>query len=270
MQRIVPARYPSVSSASRYRDYDAATGLPGSWVPADYFNTTQDELLTVIEGAGLTPSSGDLQQLYKAILRLRGLGAGVQGWETPGTYTFTVPANVRKILVEVWGGGAAGGSTTVGFQGFAGCGGGGGYGWKLLSVTPGETFAVVVGAAGAATSPLGSDGGDGGTSSFGSVLSCTGGTGGKGSSASSLDGGDSGMSTGGDHITMGLGDGSNGFRVTGLSGVLMAPGLGGGPGGRGTAGAGRVAKGPGGGGGGAGPEGGAGGNGQRGKVLVRW
>lgn len=270
MQRIAPARYPLASDASRYRDYDAATGQPGSWVPAQFFNDVQSEILNLIQGAGVPPDADNLSQMLSAVLRLRGIGAGASGFETPGTYTFTVPANVRRILVEVWGGGGAGGSTTAGSGVFAGCGGGGGYGWRLESVTPGETFAVVVGEGGAATSPLGSDGGDGGTSSFGSLLSCTGGTGGKGSSASSLDGGNSGMSTGGLHITMGLGDGSNGFKVTGLSGLLMAPGLGGGPGGRSTAGAGRVAKGPGGGGGGAGPDGGAGGNGQRGKVLVWW
>jgi len=74
-----------------------------------------------------------------------GGGGGMQEFANSGTYTFTVPARVTHLTFEAWGGGGG-----VGFQPpqtwGPGGGGGGGYTRGVVSVTPGDTLSVVVGA----------------------------------------------------------------------------------------------------------------------------
>ena len=71
-----------------------------------------------------------------------------QEYTTPGTYSWIAPANVTKVQVVAVGGGGAGGTGTSSMVG----GGGGGLGWKNnITVTPGQSYTVVVGA-GAAVS----------------------------------------------------------------------------------------------------------------------
>lgn len=79
-----------------------------------------------------------------------------QVFNTPGTNLFIVPANVYRIMVEVWGGGGGGGNPfqylpSTGMQphyATGSGGGGGGYGKEVFSVTPGTTNIVIVGAGG--------------------------------------------------------------------------------------------------------------------------
>ena len=108
------------------------------------------------------------------------------------TSVFTVPATITKIRVRVYGaggGGGAKGATAPGNGNCCGCGWAGsgpgsigqdgvpgGYSESTLTVSPGATYNVTIGAAGTAGSS--SDGGAGGTSSFSSLLSATGGAGG--------------------------------------------------------------------------------------------
>ena len=75
------------------------------------------------------------------VMQKRGLlGSGSvlvsQSITTPGAGTFTVPAGVTSLTIEVWGSGASGSpsgsSTTPG-------GGGGGYAKSIVSVTPAQT-----------------------------------------------------------------------------------------------------------------------------------
>ena len=86
--------------------------------------------------------------------------AGEQVFVTPGTSNWVVPAGVSKISLVAVGGGSSG---TYGSGTFPGAGGGGGgLVWANdLSVTPGETLTVVVGA-----------GGQGGTSSSTTAQNC--------------------------------------------------------------------------------------------------
>lgn len=84
--------------------------------------------------------------------------------------TYTVPAGITFIEVEVRGGGGGGG----GNNGQGGCGGG--YGRGVLNVVAGQVFTVTIGAGGAGGSGN-NNGSAGGTSSFGS-FSATGGGGG--------------------------------------------------------------------------------------------
>jgi hypothetical protein len=69
---------------------------------------------------------------------------GQQAYITPGSYTFTVPAGVTSVSVVCVGGGAGGTEATGPW------GQGGGLAYKnSISVTPGESLTVVVGAGGA-------------------------------------------------------------------------------------------------------------------------
>ncbi|NLG19737.1 MAG: tail fiber domain-containing protein, partial [Fibrobacter sp.] len=67
-------------------------------------------------------------------------------YDTPGTYSFTVPTGVTSLKVEAWGGGGNGGEGYF----FEPCGGGGGaYAANpSISVTPGASYSVRVGSSG--------------------------------------------------------------------------------------------------------------------------
>ena len=84
-------------------------------------------------------------------------GSGQQEYTTAGTYSWTCPAGVTSVCVVCIGGGGASNKT-----GWSGGGGGGGLGYKNnISVTPGQSYTVVVGAAGVpGQSGVGVDGGD--------------------------------------------------------------------------------------------------------------
>ena len=134
------------------------------------------QLLTSVSGLVLSQNGVDYDGFkYKE---------GFQNFSGPTTWT--VPANVTSIMVEVWGAGGGGGSagcspcSSYPAGGFGGGGGAGGYGRELLAVTPGTSFTITVGAGGLGISvyTCGQSGGAGSTTSFGSLVSATGGQGG--------------------------------------------------------------------------------------------
>jgi gliding motility-associated-like protein len=81
-------------------------------------------------------------------------------FSTPGTFSWTVPACVNSVTVEVWGGGGGGGAVWSRFDPpsnspssdeictGAGGGGGGGYTRRTYTVVPGQTYTIVVGSGG--------------------------------------------------------------------------------------------------------------------------
>ena len=74
---------------------------------------------------------------------------GQQAYTTPGTYSWTAPAGVTSVSVVAVGGGASGALNNSTSGNTAIAGGGGGLGWKNnITVVPGQTYTVVVGAAG--------------------------------------------------------------------------------------------------------------------------
>lgn len=74
---------------------------------------------------------------------------GQDSYTTPGTYTWVAPVGVTSVSVVCVGGGA--GQTTVNGEYSAYGGAGGGLGYKNnISVVPGQSYTVVVGAGGAA------------------------------------------------------------------------------------------------------------------------
>lgn len=119
---------------------------------------------------------------------------------TPGTYSFTIPAGVTTIRVTGSGGGGGGGggggtSTCAGGApetGEPGSGGGGAGAVNVprsVTVTPGTTYTITVGAGGAGGAPgntacdsggPGNTGSVGGNTSFGTLLVLNGGGGGGG------------------------------------------------------------------------------------------
>jgi parallel beta-helix repeat protein len=82
--------------------------------------------------------------------------ATVQSFTSSGSWT--VPAGVTSVTVEVWGGGGRGGSvTSTSSSEVAGGGGGGGaYSKSVIAVTPGQVIPYVVGA-GSTTTTAGGD-----------------------------------------------------------------------------------------------------------------
>ncbi|MFA0996706.1 MULTISPECIES: phage tail protein [Pseudomonas syringae group] len=66
-----PKSVPSVGLVSgKFVDENPATGTPGSLIPAKWGNSVTQEILNVIQGAGLVPDEADVTQLHRAILGL--------------------------------------------------------------------------------------------------------------------------------------------------------------------------------------------------------
>lgn len=109
-------------------------------------------------------------------------------YSIPGTYTYTVPAGVTQIVTTIVGAGGGGGGSVFSGDGHGAANGGSGgyYQNQVLTVVPGETITIIVGAGGLGVSTGGgTQGGRGGTSSLstsvsGLSYSATGGYGGNG------------------------------------------------------------------------------------------
>lgn len=179
--------------------------------------------------------------------------AGQQAYTTAGTYSWVAPSGVTSVSVVAVGGGGAGSASGGANKG----GGGGGLGWKNnISVTPGNSYTVVVGSAGAEGSF--GDGTPGGNSHFintstvlgGGGQANTSGVGGTYAGDGGGNGGNGGIQPGGYGSGGGgaggyTGNGGNGGRggspcgqTAGTSGVGGAGGGGGGAGSSGHGGSG--------------------------------
>ena len=185
---------------------------------------------------------------------------------TPGTgKTWTIPAGVTSITVEIWGAGGAGGGA-ISNRGGAG-GGGGAFSSRTFSVSPGRSVSYDVGSGGTGVNGVGNDG----TNSrlvytpTSTTLIAEGGRGGERGANLGSNGGDGGTASGGATNTSGANGSDTFFNLTnGAAGGAGANGSAGGNA-RGSNGAGNAGGIPGGGGGGARGNnniGGAGGNGQ--------
>jgi hypothetical protein len=125
----------------------------------------------------------------------------------PQTYTYTeddtwtCPDHVISVTIECFGGGGGGGGVNEDADTSGGGGGGGGYSkYTNLTVTPGETYDITVGAGGTAGTIGGGNGGNGSATEFsysGSALcKAFGGSGGQGESGGGFGSGGTGASTG--------------------------------------------------------------------------
>ncbi len=152
--------------------------------------TVQDENTVVrsgvdtldFTGAGVSATPGAAGEVVVTVSPgLLGVNVTTQVFTADGTWT--KPANLLYVVVEVQGGGGGSGgcSATAASENAAGSGGGGGgYSKKTIPASAlGASVAVTVGAGGTGATAGGSTvGGTGGTSSFGSQCSATGGNGG--------------------------------------------------------------------------------------------
>lgn len=154
-------------------------------------------------------------------------GGGLRSLQifTTGTaLTYTKPANVTSILIEVLGGGGGGGGCSGGASQFNASGGGGGGGYARLWVPAASaTYTYTVGAGGSAGTSAGGTGGTGGSTTFSaSSLSASGGVGGTGATAgvvstiSFVPGGSGGIGTNGNINIVGQ---------TGIYGLLISGNL---------------------------------------------
>lgn len=220
------------------------------------------------------------------------LGISVRGIQTfTSSGSFTVPDGVTTLYLSGCagggGGGGGGGNPTTGSSG--GGGGGGGAGNiainQSVTVVPGQTYTVTIGARGNGGANSGSGSSDGkngtggGTTSFGSLLTLSGGGAGLGGvsggnpSPGGGFGGAPGGSDGGDgNFTTAVATGNGGVGASGPFGVNGGRGRSGTPGRSGYAATGYGTGGGGGGGsyGSGGGIGAAGGNGSPGILIVRW
>jgi hypothetical protein len=171
-------------------------------------------------------------------------------FQTAGSHSWTVPAGVTSVSIQVIGAGGGGGGGT-GSQGGHGGGGGGYINAQNIPFTPGQTFTMSVGTRGngGSTNNPGTDGGDtifngtayratggkgattssggvGGTATgpLGSAISGTNGT--VGSISIPFNGGSGGISGGGSSFTAGQGGDGNqggtaGFGDDGTNGAVV-------------------------------------------------
>lgn len=176
--------------------------------------------------------------------------------------TWTVPAGVYRVYVELYGGGGGGCTQNTNY---GGGGGGGGYCDVIQAVTPGSGITYTVGAGGAAG--VGSGSGSAGTASTWSQGSLSAGGGAGGTSTVVVAGG---TATGGDiNINGGSGlPGGLNSQVTGVSGGCAGRYGGSGVGGMSLSGTGAAGQTYGGGGGGTFNTGQVGGVGAGGLIVV--
>ena len=146
-------------------------------------------------------------------------GFGEVAFTTPGTTTWTAPAGVTSVNVVAVGGGGAGNLYNNGYN--TG-GGGGGLGWKNnITVTPGNSYTVVVGQGGQRTYNGGAAGS--GNDSYFINTSTVKGGGGAGAAPNNA--------AGGSYTGDGGGAGGNGANITNKNPVGTVVGSGGGAGG---------------------------------------
>lgn len=220
---------------------------------------------------------GDLNtlkaNLIAAIQALR--PRGMQVFAAPGSATWTVPAGVTRARVRVWGAGGSGGST-ANVNSAGGGGGGGGYAEAVVSVAPGASRSIVVGAGGAPNNTAAANGNPGGSSTFSGILTGQGGGAGLGANGTQAAGGAGGTASGGALNIPGTG---GGFGILYANNGLTGGGIGGGaPFGSGNAGPSVSSTAPAtgmpgtypGGGGNGGSYGGGGGAGAPGLVIIDW
>jgi hypothetical protein len=98
-------------------------------------DATFDLAFTASDGVNIDTSTSSFSLSFVG-------GPGQQEYTTPGTYSWTVPDGITSVSVVCVGGGGSGGTHGTG-------GGGGGLGWKNnITVIPGQSYTVVVGAGG--------------------------------------------------------------------------------------------------------------------------
>lgn len=179
--------------------YEAIQRILADAAAVDASNTKKGILRLATEMETQAGSGGDIAVPPGELAKLFPI-RGMQMYNMPGTFSWTVPAGVTKILISGCGGGGGGGGSGGGSSTNRSGGAGGGGAGKaqlptLRSVTPGTTLSITIGAGGnggargSSGSGNGGSGGNGGntvvTNMPGGTLTLQGGGGGGGSKSSS-------------------------------------------------------------------------------------
>lgn len=170
---------PSATPDHLFTEGSPTAGVAATTVSADWLNDLQENVMAVLEAAGVTPTKGRAQDLIDSILAsATGRLLNVQIFNTNGTYVPTPGMVYWEAYVQA--GGAAGAGTTVPSAGNASIGAPGNPGaashGRFTAADAGASKPVTVGLGG--TANVSGPGGDGGTSSVGSLISAPGGVGG--------------------------------------------------------------------------------------------
>jgi hypothetical protein len=134
-------------------------GVEMARLPADKSISSTDFLKEPLTGESMSWNSSSTQIFTDGIAPCRSLaGAGqptvFSNSNLQGQSQFIVPANVPRILIEIWGAGGGGGAGREGDpavpddEARGGGGGGGSYASVIRTVNAGETYTITVGAAG--------------------------------------------------------------------------------------------------------------------------
>ncbi|MFM8333103.1 MAG: glycine-rich domain-containing protein [Candidatus Methylumidiphilus sp.] len=179
-----------------------------------------EELRAVVVAANITPSDTTLTQVRDAIALLIAKNTPILlAYQTPGTFTYTVPTGRHWVRVRVIGAGGGSAKATSASHGEGG--GGGAYAEKVIQVTPGDELTIAVGAGGVGLIASSGHAGNGGDSSVSTGAHEVVGGGGLGAVIIDSSGGGCGMggiATGGDLNLVGQAGGD------GASTVTFAPG----------------------------------------------
>jgi hypothetical protein len=194
-----------------------ASGSTGSVSGNSLVVTSVDssDQIKVYAYGGTTPFAGIITSITTSTLGSYPFQGDAE-FITPGTYSWIAPTGVTSVSAVAIGGGGAG------YNGWANAAGAGaGLGWKnAISVTPGQSYTVVVGAGGS------KNGGAGGNSYFISLATVSGYGGGNASSGANTSGPNA-NGYGGGYVGDGGGAGGNSTNYQGGGGAGGYSGTGG-------------------------------------------
>ncbi|WP_333620369.1 hypothetical protein [Pantoea septica] len=154
------------------------TGELPTALDADFFDSVQEEIASVIEAGGIALSKASNAQLLAAMKNIVGPGRllNVQVFIANGTVTKTAGAKKWRIRVLGGGGGSsAAPATSTGQVSVSNGGGAGAYAEGIYDVSGISTAAVTVGSGGVGGTSSSQYGADGSATSVGSLISAPGG-----------------------------------------------------------------------------------------------
>jgi hypothetical protein len=107
---------PSATVDNLFTEGSPTGGIPATTVAAGWLNDLQENVCEAIEGAGITLSKGDSQQLLLAIQAIAGGGLGPGG--TSSSDYVKIPyadkvTGVKRMLVVQWGTGVTAATETT-------------------------------------------------------------------------------------------------------------------------------------------------------------